>query len=371
MSLSSLYLQSFYLCFFPRYYFDQKQASGQPPGLQQRQARDAMVLARCRRVRVQSVWDFMTDRWMLNPNQGQKSGGVQVAPKPGRNHHSNPSSMIGYDVIHASLLSSSLQTRYDPLIPLSKSFPSNPSSTRPAMHHATSAASFVSTYSSKIGDEDNDTLHATETPLGLLGRLHEKLRLEMTRSQSHGRATSSTLDAFDVLHARARRCSAAHLQENSGEASKTTRDNGVESEGKYEEASEQAKKDNEHSNRQQQQQHYLYPDLHASLFQNSASTHSSSSDLPLPSGQNHPPDTSGLLHLDHLSKPHTSLNPHYPFPEPKNNDLPPQPQQSATEATPTSTAEKMPSFSGLEVASSFYSMNYPVDSALTLVGAPG
>ena len=358
-----------------RYYYDQKQASSQPPGLQQRQMREAMVSSRCRRVRVQSVWDFMTNRWSLLPKLRQKSDGVHAALRPGGRN--DPSSMIGYDVIHASLLSSSLQTRCDPLLPLSKSFPCNPSSTRPSAHRTCS-----STSSSTTGVDDNDakTPHApsssltsttsTKTPLGLLGRLHEKLRLEMTRSQSVSRATSSTLDAFDVLHARARRCSAAHLQENSendinGDAN-TTLDNGVKSEAKREGRNEQAKEDNESSNfqgqqqqQQQQQPQQVYPGLHASLFQSNTSTTSSSWDLLLPTGQSHPPDTSGLLHLDHLSKPHTSLNPQYPFPEPTNNALAP------------SSAETTPSFSGLEVASSFFSMNHPVDSALTLVGAPG
>jgi hypothetical protein len=155
------------------------------------------------------------------------------------------------------------------------------------------------------------------------------------------------------------------LQENSendinGDAN-TTLDNGVKSEAKREGRNEQAKEDNESSNfqgqQQQQQQQEVYPGLHASLFQSNTSTTSSSWDLLLPTGQSHPPDTSGLLHLDHLSKPHTSLNPQYPFPEPTNNAL------ASTETTP--------SFSGLEVASSFFSMNHPVDSALTLVGAPG
>lgn len=323
------------------------------------------------------MWDFMTNRWMLNPNHGQKSDGLHVALKPGSNHHSDSSSMIGYDVIHASLLSSSLQTRCDPLIPLSKSFPSNPSSTRPFVHHAASASSSASTSQVDELKDGSTPTHASssrttppmETPLGLLGRLHEKLRLEMTRSQSHGRATPNTLDAFDVLHARARRCSAAHLQETSEEANRTPLDNVLDVETKREEATEEAKEGNENGNSRKQES--LCPDLHASLFQSSASlSHASSCDMPLPSGHNHLPDSSGLLHLDHLSKPHTSLNPHYPFPEPKNNALLPPPSTTAT-ATATSTAEMAPSFSGLEVASSFYSMNHPVDSALCLVGAPG
>jgi hypothetical protein len=173
----------------------------------------------------------------------------------------------------------------------------------------------------------------------------------MARSQSLSRATPRALDAFDVLHARARRCSAAHLQET-----------GPSPVGRTERDGADALLLSEHAERPpaewREDTHAAFSDkpfpcdLHTSLFRSGGPGL-----LALPSGLAHPPGSRGLLQLDHLAAPHTALTPSAPFPAPL--------------FSPPERPAAVGHFSALEVSSSFYSMDHPVDCALSLLGAPG